>query len=261
MIDIEHRSSTSPYIARVWRAHARDVETMTSVANSMWELVVWNEGAQLLSTVRGPETHASIASVPQDSRSAGILFAHGVHLPHLPVSGLVDAQTPPRPITAGMLELAGNAWPLPGYDTAEHFVQQLAGAGVIARDPVVAEVLDGGTPRVSARTVQRRMAATTGLSMSLIRQIARAREAALRLVEGTSILEVVHGLGFYDQPHLSHALTRFIGRTAAQLAHEHLAQPMSMLYSPPELAERSWTGRPSSHGVAAPPPREAEAGR
>ena len=51
-------------------------------------------------------------------------------------------------------------------------------------------------------------------------------------------LEVVHELGFYDQPHLSRALTRFIGRTATQLAQGRPAQPLSLLYSPPELAGR-----------------------
>lgn len=237
MIDIEHRPSPSPFIARVWRAHARDVETMTSVANSTWELVVWNEGAQLLSAVRGPETQASTAPVPRDSRSAGILFAHGVHMPHLPVSALVDGQTPSR-VSDGRLRLAGRAWPLPGYDTAETLVQQLVEARILVRDAMVADVLGGGRPAVSARTVQRRVAATTGLSLGLIRQIARAREAALRLGEGEPIMEVVHGLGFYDQPHLSRSLMRFIGRTATQLARGGHERPLSMLYSPPELAGR-----------------------
>ena len=237
MIEIEHRASPSPYVARVWRAHARGVETMTSVANSTWELVVWNEGGRLLSSVRGPETRASTAPVPQDSLSAGILFAHGVHMPHLPVAQLVDDQTAPRPVTGGHLELAGARWPLPEHTGAEDFVQLLAGAGILVRDPLVAAVLDGGRPTVSPRTVQRRVAVTTGLSLGLIRQIARAREAALRLGAGAPVLEVVHGLGFYDQPHLSRALARFIGLTATQLARGGQAHPMSMLYSPPEFSE------------------------
>src|SRR5699024_9936859 len=187
---------------------------MTSVANSTWELVVWNEGAQLLSAVRGPETQASTAPMPRDSRSARILFAHGGHMPHLPVSALVDGQTPPSRVGDGRLRRAWRASPRPGDDTAETFVQQLAEARVLVRDAMVAEVVGGGRPAVSARTVQRRVAATTGLSLGLIRQIARAREAALRLGEGEPIMEVVHGLGFYDQPHLSRSLMRFIGRTA-----------------------------------------------
>jgi len=212
---------------------------MTSVASSMWELVVWDEAGQLLSAVRGPETRASSAPVPQDSRSAGILFAHGVHMPHLPVAPLVDSQTAALPVVDGRLPLAGRTWPVPTHDTAEEFARLLVEAGILVRDPLVAQVLDGGRPTVSTRTVQRRVAVTTGLSLGLIRQIARAREAALRLGEGASIPEVVHGLGFYDQPHLSRSLARFIGRTATQLALGAEAHPMSMLYSPPELTASS----------------------
>ncbi|HJC68628.1 MAG TPA: helix-turn-helix domain-containing protein [Candidatus Brachybacterium intestinipullorum] len=234
MIRIEHRRSDSPFIAQVWRAHASGVETMTSVANSTWELVVWTEGEQLLTTVRGPETRASTAPVPHDSSSLGILFAHGVHMPHLPVTGLVDAETPPRPVRGSGFRLRDGSYPLPTYEAAEQLVDRLVADGVLVRDSLVADVLDGLAPTVSPRTVQRRVHATTGLTLGTIRQIARAREAALRLGDGEPILEVVHDLGFYDQSHLSRALGRFIGRTATQLARGRHAQPLSLLYSPRE---------------------------
>src|SRR5699024_2299791 len=83
--------------------------------------------------------------------------------------------TPPSRVSGGRLRLAGRAWPLPGYGTAETFVQQLVEARVLVRDAMVAEALDGGDPAVSARTLQRRVAAATGLSLGPIRQIARAR--------------------------------------------------------------------------------------
>lgn len=236
MIRMEHRPSDSPFIAQVWRAHSSGVDTMTSVANSTWELVVWTEGEQLLTTVRGPETRATTAPVPHDSSSLGILFAHGVHMPHLPVAGLVDAETPPRPARDGALRLRDEPWPLPTYEGAEQLVDALAEAGVLVRDRLVAEVLDGRDPQVSPRTVQRRVHATTGLTLGTIRQIARAREAALRLGDGDPILEVVHDLGFYDQSHLSRALGRFIGRTATQLAQGRHTRPLSLLYSPREGA-------------------------
>ena len=78
MLEIEHRPSASPCIARVWRAHSTGVDTMTSVANSTWELVMWNEGTRLLTAVRGPETRARPAAVPQDSRTLGSRIAHAV---------------------------------------------------------------------------------------------------------------------------------------------------------------------------------------
>ena len=84
--------------------------------------------------------------------------------------------------------------------------------------------------------MQRRVHTTTGLTLGTIRQIARAREAALRLGDGVPILDVVHELGFYDQSHLSRALSRFIGRTAIQLAQGRHTQPLSLLYSPREGA-------------------------
>ena len=239
MFRIEHRPSASPLIAQVWRAHSTGVDTMTSVANSTWELVVWAEGEQLLTTVRGPETRASTARVPHDSSSLGILFAHGVHMPHLPVTGLVDAETPPRPARDGTLRLRDGAYPLPTFDAAEQLVERLVADGVLVRDSLVADVLDGLAPTVTSRTVQRRVHATTGLTLGTIRQIARAREAALRLGDGVPILEVAHDLGFYDQSHLSRALSRFIGRTATQLARGCPAQPLSLLYSP-----REGTGTP-----------------
>lgn len=243
MIRIEHRPSVSPFVAQVWRAHATGVETMTSVANSTWELVVWTEGEQLLTSVRGPETCASTAPVPHDSSSLGILFAHGVHMPHLPVTGLVDAETPPRPVQDGAFQLREGSYPLPTYDAAEQLVERLIADGVLVRDPLVADVLDGLPPTVSPRTVQRRVHATTGLTLGTIRQIARAREAALQLGDGVPILEVVHGLGFYDQSHLSRALGRFIGRTATELAQGRHARPLSLLYSPREGARAAAPGR------------------
>ena len=78
--------------------------------------------------------------------------------------------------------------------------------------------------------MQRRVAAGTGLTLGAIRQIERAREAALLLGDGTPPLDVVHQLGYYDQPHLARSLTRFIGRTATQLRKQDGPQPLSLLY-------------------------------
>ena len=83
---------------------------------------------------------------------------------------------------------------------------------------------------VGARSVQRRVAAATGLTQGAIRQIERARQAAILLGEGVAPLDVVHRLGYYDQPHLARSLTRFIGRTATQLQRQDAAEPLSLLY-------------------------------
>jgi hypothetical protein len=232
MIEIEHRPSASPCIAQVWRAHSTGEDVMTSVANSTWELVVWTRAAAAPDRVRGPETRASTAEVPQDSRSFGILFAHGVHMPHLPVAGLVDGETPPRPVDAAGLHLQRRLWPLPRYEAAEQLVDAFVAAGVLVRDPLVAEVLDGGSPDVSPRTVQRRVAATTGLTLGTIRQIARAREAALRLGPWHPRSSRWCTSWASTTSRISRALGRFIGRTATELAQGRHARPLSMPFSP-----------------------------
>jgi methylphosphotriester-DNA--protein-cysteine methyltransferase len=38
------------------------------------------------------------------------------------------------------------------------------------------------------------------------------------LQQGASILDTVYSLGYFDQPHLTHALKRFMGQTPAQFA-------------------------------------------
>ncbi|MFF5262019.1 helix-turn-helix domain-containing protein [Actinomadura viridis] len=116
-------------------------------------------------------------------------------------------------------------------------MEKLVRAGVLVRDPLVGEVVWGGAARVGARTVQRRVAAATGLTQGAIRQIERAREAAVLLGAGVPALDVVHRLGYYDQPHLARSLQRFIGRTASQLRRpDPTADPLSLLYKPENSA-------------------------
>ncbi|MBB4929833.1 hypothetical protein F4561_000653 [Lipingzhangella halophila] len=230
MLEAEDRPSDSPYVDRVWRGHTSRAGHMTSVATSNWELAVWTHRGRVHVAARGPETAASVADVPDDSDSFGISFSHGTSMPHLPLSGLVDTQLDSPHVTARTFALRGEEWPLPRYDNAEQFVARLVRAGVLVHDPLVAKAVAGGTPEVGARSVQRRVAAATGLTQGTIRQIERARRAAILLGEGIAPLDVTHRLGYFDQPHLARSLTRFIGRTATQLRRGDAAEPLSLLY-------------------------------
>ncbi|MGR0219481.1 helix-turn-helix domain-containing protein [Agromyces sp. ZXT2-6] len=234
-IESSHRASDSPYIARVWEGRTSGIQRMTSIATSNWELVFWDDGGVVHAAVRGPETSASIAEVAGDSRSLGITFAHGASMPHLPIGELVDGDVESPHVTGRAFVLRGEEWEIPDFANAEQFVERLVRSGVLVRDPLVDEVVWGGIARIGTRSVQRRVAATTGLTRGAIRQIERAREAAVLLGEGVPPLDVVHRLGFYDQPHLARALQRFIGRTATQLrAPDEATDPMSLLYKPEE---------------------------
>ena len=227
------RRSDSPYVARVWRGQTSGVQTMTSVATSTWELVFWSDEGVTRAAVRGPETSASTVEIVGDAESFGITLAHGTSMPHLPVVNLVDGERESRHVSDRKFLLRDEAWQIPDPDDAELLVQKLVRAGVLVRDPLVDDVVWGGVARVGLRSVQRRVVAATGLTQRAIRQIERAREAAVLLRGGATPLDVVNRLGYYDQPHLARSLQRFIGRTATQLRNpDDVSDPLSLLYKP-----------------------------
>lgn len=229
-LDIESRPSDSPYVARVWRSRSSEVERMTAVASVHCELVLWEQGGQTYAAVHGPESRARPAPVPQDATFFGISFAVGTAIPHLPVGRLVDGSVELPDATSRSFWLKGGAWRVPDYDDAEDLVARMVREGVLVRDPVVSDVLRGAQPDVTERTLQRRFLATTGLTRSAIRQIDRARRAAVLLQEGVSIREVIVRLGYFDQPHLARSLSQYVGRTATQLRVQDPGEPLSLLY-------------------------------
>jgi AraC-like DNA-binding protein len=229
-LEIEHRASDSPYIERVWRSRSEDVARMMSVANPRWALAFWEQAGQVRVAVIGPESKASPAPVPEDASFFGVDFALGTTMPQLPVGRLVDGEAELPDATRTTFRLGGSAWRLPGYDNAEAFVRRLVREGVVVRDPLVAEVANGATADVSDRTLQRRFVATVGLTRGAVRQIDRARQAAMLLRQGVSAADVVDRLDYFDQPHLARSLRRYIGRTAGDLRDGARDEPLSLLY-------------------------------
>ncbi|MCP2636891.1 helix-turn-helix domain-containing protein [Microbacterium sp. HD4P20] len=229
-IESEDREADSPYVARVWRGRTSGAGVMNSVSTSTWELVFWQDGGVIRAAARGPETRPTEVRIDGESESIGITFSHGTTMPHLPSRRLIDSDAESPHVDGRRFVLRGEEWEIPGFDDAEHFVQKLVRAGVLTRDPLVDDVVWGGMARVGTRSVQRRVAAATGLTAGAIRQIERARQAAVLLGEGLPIARVVHELGFYDQPHLARSLQRFIGRSATELRQPGAGDALSLLY-------------------------------
>ncbi|MGW0057209.1 helix-turn-helix domain-containing protein [Nocardia nova] len=232
---IELRPSDSAYVELVYRAGpvAGAVPArMRSVANSNWELVVWRDGGRTHVSVRGPETGPTVVELgPGTGETLGIIFRHGAFLAPMPVPGLVDTAVSSPHTTARSFVLQGEEWEIPSYDNADVFIDRLVRAGLLVRDPLVTDVLRGdGTTLVTPRSVQRRVAAATGLTQGAIRQIERARQAVLLLRQGVPAVEVAQRAGYHDQPHLARSLTRFTGRTASQLRRADDEEMLSLLY-------------------------------
>jgi hypothetical protein len=232
---LEHRPSDSPYVERVYQVAGGNGPVparMVSVANSNWELTAWRAGGATHVSVRGPETRPTTVPLGTEMDGAfGVIFRHGAYLRNLPVPSLVDTSVTSPHATARSFVLEGDEWEIPGYENAETFVDRLVRAGLLVRDPLVADVLAGDTPLlVTPRSVQRRVAAATGLTQGSIRQIERARQAAMLLLQGEAAADVVHRVGYHDQPHLARSLSRFVGRRATQLQRPADDEMLSLLY-------------------------------
>jgi hypothetical protein len=229
-LEIESRPSDSPYVERVWRSRSSEVDQMTAIAQSWWDLVFWEQRGQVFVAVHGPELAARPAPVPEDATFFGITFAPGTSMPHLPANRIVNSSIEIPDATRKSFWLKGSTWHRPGYENAEAFVQRLLREDILVRDPIVAAVLGGDSPGVSERTIQRHFVAVTGLTRAGVRQIARARQAAVLIQEGLPPHDVVNRLGYFDQPHLARSLTRFVGRNSTQLRDPAPAEPLSLLY-------------------------------
>jgi hypothetical protein len=213
----ETRASDSPWVDAVWTCTSEHVTEMTSVATVSWGLVFWQREGRAYAGISGPETRTGTAPVPEGASFVGIEFTVGTSLRAVPTPDLVDRGAELPGATRTTFWLDGVRWETPGLDDAEALVDRLVHAGAVVRDPLVTDVRRGHRPAVSRRTVERRFRAATGLTRGAVRQIERARKAAALLAAGAPGADVIAKLEYFDEPHLTRALRRYVGRTARQL--------------------------------------------
>jgi len=227
----EDRPSDSPVVERIWRAHSEGARPFLSIAESRSEMVVTRHHGKLTLTVRGPETKATpLGDCPADSEWLGIRLKPGAFLLPLPARNLVDATVTLPHATGQSFWLGGSVWQFPDYDNADTFVAWLVRKGLLLREPIVGEALQGRLKDLSLRSVQRRFLQATGVTQSTTRQIERARSATLLLQQGVSILDTLDQTRYFDQPHLTRSLKYFIGQTPAQILHQSQPEQLAFLY-------------------------------
>jgi len=229
----QHRASDSPLVETIWRTDHVGVSSFTSVAAANSEIVVTKLNGRTTFTVRGPETRFSPATVDADFEAFGIILKLGTYMPHLPASRLMNRNDVTLPeATKQSFWLLGSAWQFPDFENVDTFISRLVREGLLAYDPLISQVMQNRPLDLSVRTVRRRFLNATGLTQGEIHQIERARLAASLLMSGKPILDVVEEAGYFDQPHMTRSLKRFIGETPSQIP----AVSMSLLYNtqPPE---------------------------
>src|SRR5690242_18276917 len=137
LFTFELRSSRSPLIEQTWQTCSEPAQSFISVAVSHWEMVVTRQRGTARLTVRGPETRATTAPVPEDAEFFGIQFSLGTFMPGMPPARLADSGLTLPPATSTSFWLDGARWELPGPDDADLFPGPLPPARPPAPDPAV----------------------------------------------------------------------------------------------------------------------------
>jgi hypothetical protein len=213
----EERFSGSPYVETITRGRTASDGSSIRPAESRWHMVFVKQNDSVRSLVVGPWTTAGVASWGGGAEILWIRFKLGAFMPHLPPRDFLDVETILPGASRQSFWLQGSAWQCPDYDNVETFVDRLVRDEVLVCDPMVNAVLQDHPQEMSARTLRHRFLRATGLTHSHIRQVDRAQRAAALLEQGVSILDTVYEVGYFDQPHLTRSLKRWIGHTPAQM--------------------------------------------
>jgi AraC-like DNA-binding protein len=216
----EGRSSDSPLVETIYHTRSEGAgSSFMSVAATHWEMVVTKQYGQVTLSIRGPETQATRAAIPENAEFLGIVFKHGAFMPNLPVHNLVNGGLNLPQGAGKTFWLNGSVWQFPEFENVDTFINRLVRQDMLAFDPVIGTVLQnrpyelGLTPR----SVRRHFLRAMGLTHGSVVQIQRAHQAVALLESGVSLLDAAYLAGYADQPHMTRALKQFTGQTPAQI--------------------------------------------
>jgi hypothetical protein len=219
--DEQERASDSPFIDTISTGRTVGSGTTIRPAESEWHMVLVRHAGRVQFLFVAPLTTSGVVTFTAGAEILWIKFKLGAFMPHLPARDFLDVETELPGAAGSAFWLRGAAWELPNYENVETFVQRLARQEVLRHDALVAAALREPAPALPARTLRQRFLRATGLTQSHVRQVARAKQAAALLRQGLPILDTVAAAGYFDQPHLTRALKRWVGYTPAQLVREH----------------------------------------
>lgn len=238
-IHFEDRNSDHPFIEKVWRCHSDRGDTFLSVAANSFEMVVTHLWGKRILTLRGPETKATSLDCPGEGEWVAIRFKAGTFMPQFLPGTLRDHNDVNLGAATGRsFWLNGSALEYPTFENAETFVKRLVKSRVLACDVMARDTLLRRPTELSLRSTQRHFLRSTGVTYAMFRQIERARQAAILLRDGVSILDVVSWLGYFDQAHLTRSLKRLIGETPARVVQAQ--KQLSFLYKTNSSAQSTF---------------------
>lgn len=217
IVDLDTRLSDLPFVHAVYQARSIGGGSFLSNATTQWEMVITKQAGNITLSLRGPETKASPAPIPEDAEFLGIIFRHGTFMPRMPGSKLVDEEIHLSETGRNSFQLFGESWEFPNFENVDTFVGRLIRKELVAHDQVVDDVLHGRTQDLSLRSIQRRFLHVTGLTYKAIQQVERARKAVELLQSGVPILDTTYQAGYFDQAHLTRSLKLLYGQTPGEI--------------------------------------------
>jgi AraC-like DNA-binding protein len=219
----EERPSDSPYVENVtqgWTARGSTIRP----SEIHWHMIFVKLNGLMHPIVTGPLTASGQVDFVDGAEILWIKFRLGTFMPSLPMKNLLD-KTIDLPEGAGRsFWLNSSTWQYPTFHNVETLVDRLVREDALVCDPVVSAALLDHPMDMSPRTLRHRFMQSTGLTHKHIRQYQRAQQANHLLQRGVPILDTVYEMGYFDQPHLTRALKRFVGRTPAQ-QYVRICQP------------------------------------
>lgn len=214
----QERLSDSPFVETIWQTQSESAGQYMVAADGSWDILVIKQGGDTQISAVGAASQAAPLFYEPGIQFLGIRFKIGTYIPQMPGNHMLDSMSMFPRATQNSFWFHDAMLRLPDFDNVETFISHLTRNGLLKNDDLVEAALQGDMPYASLRSVQRHFLKTTGLSLSYIQYIERARQAADLLQQGVSILDTVHTLGYTDQAHLTKALKRLIGQTPAQIS-------------------------------------------
>lgn len=215
---VEERTSDSSYIETIIHGCTVGSGTVVRPSEVHWHLVFTKFRDTTLPIFVGPLTSAGEVSFIEGAEILWVKFQAGTFMPDFLPKDFRDAEVVLPEASHRSFWLKNSTWEIPDFENVETFVAILVRTGMLVRDDVVRDVLEGQRPVFSRRTLRHRFRQATGLTQIHFYQAERARQAEELLQQGETISEIVYKLGYYDQPHLTRSLKQYIGYTPGQIA-------------------------------------------